>query len=277
MTNLEHLTSDLPDPESAGRFLASLEEQNPREAAKLKKNDGLLSDVLTLAAYSPLLAATLLQNPEYIWWLNRKRRGPAIRTKDELLEALGRFVLTNSQLDLHAQLARFRRRELLRIFLSDIRRLTTMAEITEDISNLADSILETALQRAEQDTNNRFGAPLLVDEKGRKTVADFCVVSLGKLGSRELNYSYDIDLLFLYSDEGETSGAGTKGAVTNREYFTRLSESILQLVGKQTGEGAAYRVDMRLRPHGRIGPLAISVDDAVRYYVGEARDWERQV
>src|SRR5215203_5524393 len=194
MTNLEHLTSDLPDADSALRFLSSLEEQNPRDAAKLKKNDGLLSDVLTLSAYSPLLAATLLQNPDYIWWLNRKRRGPAIRSTDELLEALGRFILTNSQLDLHAQLARFRRRELLRLFLSDIRRLTRMAEITEDISNLADAILQTALRRVEQDTNNRFGPPLVVDKKGRKTVADFCVVSLGKLGSRELNYSSDIDL-----------------------------------------------------------------------------------
>src|SRR5215204_2699276 len=213
----KHLTVDLPDPDSATRFLKSLEEQHPRDAAKLQKNDGLLSDVLTLAAYSPLLATALLQNPDYLWWLNRKRRAPAVRTKDELLEALGRFVLTHSQLDLHSQLARFRRRELLRIFLSDIRRLATIAEITEDISNLADSILETALQRAEQDTNNRFGAPLLVDEKGRKTVADFCIVSLGKLGSHELNYSSDIDLLFLYSEDGETSGRGSRGKVTNRE------------------------------------------------------------
>ncbi|MEP7149515.1 MAG: hypothetical protein ABI857_11605, partial [Acidobacteriota bacterium] len=146
MTDLKHLTADLPDAELAERFLTSLEAQNPRDAAKLRKNDGLLSDVLTLASYSPLLAMTLLQNPDYLWWLNRKRRAPAVRTKDELMEALGRFVLTHSQLDLHAQLARFRRRELLRIFLGDIRRLTTMAEITEDISNLADATLETALR-----------------------------------------------------------------------------------------------------------------------------------
>src|SRR5688500_8030961 len=127
MTDLEHLTAGLPDPESAKRFLASLEAQHPRDAAKLRKNDGLLSDVLTLASYSPLHATTLLQNPDYLWWLNRKRRMAGVRTKDELMEALGRFVLTHSQIDLHAQLARFRRRELLRIFLGDIRRLATMA------------------------------------------------------------------------------------------------------------------------------------------------------
>ena len=277
MTDLDHLTADLPDPESARRFLSSLEEQHRSESVKLKKNDGLLSDAVTLAAYSPLLAATLLQNPEYLWWLNRKRRAPAVRTKDELLEALGRFVLTHSQLDLHTQLARFRRRELLRIFLSDIRRLTTMAEITEDISNLADAILETALRAARQEMENRFGSPQVIDQKGRKTAPEFCIVSLGKLGSRELNYSSDIDLLFLYSSDGETSGSAARGTITNREYFVKLSEAVVQLVGKQSGEGAAYRVDMRLRPHGRVGPLAISVDDAVRYYGGEARDWERQV
>ena len=101
--------------------------------------------------------------------------------------------------------------------------------------------------------------------------------SLGKLGSRELNYASDIDLLFLYSADGQTYGTGTRGSVTNREYFVKLGEAVVQLVGKQTGEGAAYRVDMRLRPHGRVGALAISVDDAVRYYLTDARDWERQV
>jgi glutamate-ammonia-ligase adenylyltransferase len=276
-TDIEQLTIDLPDPESARRFLVSFEDQYPRDSVKLRKNEGLLSDVLTLASYSPLLATTMLQNPDHVWWLNRKRAAPAVRTKEELLEGLARFVLTHSQIDLHTQLARFRRRELLRIFLSDIRRLTTIAEITEDISNLADAILETALRDARQEMDNRFGQPQTVDNKGRKTPAEFCIVSLGKLGSRELNYSSDIDLLFLYSAEGETSGRGMRGAVTNREYFVKLAELVSQMVGRQSGEGAAYRVDMRLRPHGRVGPLSISVADAVRYYVTEARDWERQV
>ena len=275
MADLEYLMSDLPDRDAARRFLSALDEQNPREAAKLKKNDGLLSDVLTLASYSPLLGTTLLQNPEHIWWLNRKRHSPAVRRKEELLEALGRFVLTNSQLDLHAQLARFRRRELLRIFLSDIRRLTTMAEITEDISNLADAILETALRRAEQDTNNRFGSPFVIDEKGRKTMAEFCIVSLGKLGSRELNYSSDIDLLFVYSAEGQTSGTGSRGSVTNREYFIKLSETIVQLVGSQRGEGAAYRVDMRLRPHGRVGARWVELRLSLRSAASQAGEEQR--
>jgi len=277
MNKIDSLTGDLPDAESASRFFEQFSEKHPPQAAKLLRNDGLLSDVLTLASFSPLLAATLLQNPEYVWWLNRKRSDSNIRNKDELLESLARLSLTNSQIEPQLLIARFRRRELLRIFLRDIRRLASVAEITEEISNLADAILENALREARQEIDNRYGSPLEIDSKGRSKPADFCVVSLGKLGSKELNYSSDIDLLFLYSAEGSTSGRGSRGTVTNREYFVRLAESITKLVGQHAGEGAAYRVDLRLRPHGRVGALALSVKDTVRYYTTEAESWERQV
>jgi glutamate-ammonia-ligase adenylyltransferase len=101
-------------------------------------------------------------------------------------------------------------------------------------------------------------------------------VALGKLGSLELNYASDIDLIFLYSEEGSTSGLGSRGEVTNREYFVKLSETIVKLVGQAGGEGAAYRVDLRLRPRGRDGALAVSLAEATRYYAREAQDWERQ-
>ncbi len=174
-------------------------------------------------------------------------------------------------------LARFRRRELLRIYLRDVRGLGTIVEITEEISNLADAILEYALGIARQELDNRYGIPLAVDEKGRATPARFSIVALGKLGSKELNYSSDIDLLFIYSNDGKTSGQGIRGAVTNREYFVKLAEFITKLVGGQAGEGAAYRVDLRLRPNGRVGALAISLSEAVNYYKKSARSWERQV
>ncbi len=277
MNNLDSLIRDLPDAESARRFLDQFAEKNPSQNNKLLKNEGLLSDVLTLVSFSPLLAATVLQNPNYLAWLGRHRSESKIRDKEELLESLARFSLTNSMVEPQILLARFRRRELLRVFLHDIRRLATISEITEEISNLADAILEYALRLAKQELDNRFGTPLETDKKGRAKPAAFCVVSLGKLGSKELNYSSDIDLLFLYSAEGKTSGHGTKGEVTNREYFVKLAEFVTKLVGQQTGEGAAYRVDLRLRPHGRIGALALSVKDTIRYYQTEARNWERQV
>ena len=274
---IQKLIEDLPDPNAAERFLKQLEERFPTAAARLLKNDSLTSDVLTLAAFSPLLSTTLLQNPEYFWWLDRKRREAGVRSKDELLESLGQFSLTNSQLEPQILFARFRRRELLRIYLRDIRRLATVAEITEEISVLADSILEAALQIAKREMDNRFGQPLERDESGRAVPSRFCIIALGKLGSRELNYSSDIDLLFVYSADGDTSGSGSRGSVTNREYFVKLAEYLTKLVGHPTGEGAAYRVDLRLRPHGSLGPLARSLPDLVKYYETDARAWERQV
>jgi glutamate-ammonia-ligase adenylyltransferase len=274
---IESFIEKLPDAESARRFYMQLTEKFPLEEKKLARNEGLLSDVLTLAAFSPLLAATILQNPPYISWLDRQRVSSKVRGKDELIESLARFALVNSSVETNILLARFRRRELLRIYLRDIRALGTIVEITEEISNLADTILEYALRQAAQELDNRYGAPLETDGKTRARQARFCIVALGKLGSKELNYSSDIDLLFLYSNDGATNGQGTRGAITNREYFVKLAELITKLVGGQGGEGAAYRVDLRLRPNGRVGALAISLNEAVGYYKNSAQSWERQV
>jgi glutamate-ammonia-ligase adenylyltransferase len=193
-----------------------------------------------------------------------------------LKESLARFALTNSTLNHQVLLARFRRRELLRIYLQDIRRTHAIVETTEELSNLSDAILDYALNLARQDLDNRFGPPQHADERGRIATAEFCIVALGKLGSFELNYASDIDLVFVYSDDGTTSGAGERGAVTNREYFIKLAEAITKLVGQPAGEGAAYRVDLRLRPHGRDGALASSLKEIVRYYRETAQPWELQ-
>ena len=274
---IQTIIQNLPDSKGAENFYSQLIEKLPSQEKKLTKNEGLLSDVLTLASFSPLLAATLLQHPDYIWWLKRQRISAKVRGKEEILESLARFALTNSQIESNVLLARFRRRELLRIYLRDIRNLGTIAEITEEISNLADAILEYALRQSQQELDNRYGIPLEIDEKERAKQAQFCIVALGKLGSNELNYASDIDLLFLYSNDGKTSGQGSRDAVTNREYFVKLAEFVTKTVGGQIGEGAAYRVDLRLRPHGRVGALAISVNEAVNYYQHSAQSWERQV
>jgi len=274
---IESFIKKLPDAESARRFYTQFAEKFPSEEKKLSRNEGLLSDVLTLAAFSPLLATTILQNPPYISWLDRQRASSKVRGKDELIESLARFAMVNSSVETNILLARFRRRELLRIYLRDIRELGTIVEITEEISNLADAILEYALRQAAQELDNRYGSPLETDEKTRARQARFCIVALGKLGSKELNYSSDIDLLFLYSNDGATSGQGARGAITNREYFVKLAELTTKLVGGQTGEGAAYRVDLRLRPNGRVGALAISLNEAIGYYKKSAQSWERQV
>lgn len=276
MTDLAKIIDDLPDTVAARRFLDDLDARHPTHFKKLISKKGLLSDVLTIATFSPLLATTLLQHPEYITWLDPRRRESGVTAKEELKESLSRFAMTHSDIDAPTLVSRFRRRELMRIFLHDIRRIETIVEVTEEISNLADVILEFALERTEHDIRRRYGNPQSADENGRLFHATFCIVALGKLGSRELNYSSDIDLLFLYSDDGRTSG-GERGSVTNREYFSKLAEQISRSIGQMSNEGAAYRVDLRLRPHGSMGALALSVTDTVKYYRDEARAWERQV
>jgi len=237
---IEELTRALPDAEGARRFWQRIGAEHPRAARRLAGDAGLLSDALALAAWSPLLATTLSENPDYLPWLARERADAHVRTAEELAESLARFALTHSREETPVLLARFRRRELLRIYLHDIRRAATIVETTEELSNLADAVLRYALGLARQEMDNRYGAPLCTDGRGRKTTASFCVVALGKLGSRELNYASDIDLMFLYSDDGETSGAGERGVTTNREYFNRLAERVSRLVGAQrAGEGAA--------------------------------------
>ena len=275
-TKVDFLLRELPDQAGARLFIDRIAKDNPRVFQNLLKQPALLADVLAIAAWSPLLATTLEQNPEYFNWLSRERLDPRVRTSEELKESLARFALTNTTLNTQNLLARFRRRELLRTYLHDIRRLHTLVETTEELSNLADAILDYSLTLARQDLDNRYGLPRKTDERGRSATAEFCVLALGKLGSLELNYSSDIDLVFLYSDEGSTAGTGERGEVTNREYFVKLSETISKFVGQSGGEGAAYRVDLRLRPHGRDGALACSLDEASRYYARSAQDWERQ-
>jgi [glutamine synthetase] adenylyltransferase / [glutamine synthetase]-adenylyl-L-tyrosine phosphorylase len=273
----QSLLRDLPDEKSAELFLERLANDHPQVHRSLLKNPGLLSDVLALTAWSPLLATTLESAPEYVSWLNRERANPRVRTTDELKESLGRFTLTNSILDPQVLLARFRRRELLRIYLHDIRRTHTVVETTEELSNLADAILDHSLNLARQDLDNKYGPPQYTADRGRVATSEFCIVALGKLGSCELNYSSDIDLLFLYSEDGNTSGKGERGEVTNREYFAKLAAAVAWLVGEPTAaEGAAYRVDLRLRPFGRDGALATSIAEAGRYYSQQAQRWELQ-
>jgi glutamate-ammonia-ligase adenylyltransferase len=273
---IESLIRDLPDPQSARRFLEDLINERPRTHQKLVKETGLLSDALALAAYSPLLATTLEQNPDYIPWLARERADTRVRTAEQLRESLARFSLTNSSLTPAVLFARFRRRELLRIYLHDVRRAHTLVETTEELSNLADAILDYALSLARQALDNKYGAPLCDDAHGRIATAEFCVLALGKLGSRELNYASDIDLVFIYSDDGMTAGSGERDKVTNREYFIKLAEAISKLVGQPAGESPAYRVDLRLRPHGRDGALASSLAETLKYYDKTAQAWERQ-
>ena len=168
------------------------------------------------------------------------------------------------------ELALFRRKELLRIVARDQLGIGVLSEITEELSNLADSILIRALEEVTRSFSARFGEPL---EETDSKPARFTVLALGKLGGRELNYSSDIDLIFLYSGNGETSGPER---ITNKEFFKKIANQLTELLSAYTPAGQCYRVDLRLRPEGTHGEICIPLGAAKEYYSTRARGWELQ-
>lgn len=275
--DLEQFIDTLPDSNSVRVFIERLFEEHPTVATRYVSNQDLMANLCTLASYSNLLSETLLQRPEYISWLAREKDKDLTKLKDKeaLLEDLARFVAINSTLTEAARLARFKRRELLRIYLRDCLKLATLSEVTAELSNLADSVLSRTLQVCYQPLLSRYGRPQVPDERGRFVEAEFAIIGLGKLGSFELNYSSDIDLIFIYSSDGET--AGTKEIVSNKYFFTKLAEAIVKTISSSlVGEGAVFRIDLRLRPRGREGDLVVSLAEMLRYYKQEAQNWERQ-
>ena len=166
-------------------------------------------------------------------------------------------------------LRRYKYRETLRITYGDLVRRLPIDTVTRQISYLADAICEAAVQTARRTLEAKRGVPRLPD--GRR--AQFVVLALGKLGGCELNYSSDIDLIFLSDGEGKTDG---ERSVSNQEFFERLARSILKLLSEPTDLGAAFRVDLRLRPDGDQGLPVITLDNALRYYDVYGRTWERQ-
>jgi glutamate-ammonia-ligase adenylyltransferase len=263
----------LPDPQGAQSFWERLESIRPVDP---DRDALLLSRLLTIAAYSPFLAEILLRHPEHIDWL--RREADRVKTTEQLSEELARFVTGVIDADDRTRLARFKRRELLRIYLRDCLAIAGLTEVTEELSNLADVILSHALALAHREMTNLHGAPLTRDERGRIKNAELAIVALGKLGCRELNYASDIDLLFLYSGEGETAGRDQRpeSVISNKEFFKAIAERVVRLIGSDAGEGAVYRIDLRLRPYGRDGELVWEIERAADYYSNKAQNWERQ-
>ena len=167
------------------------------------------------------------------------------------------------------ELRRFRRAEDLRIaYLDECRRLP-VEEVTLQVSWLADSLLSAALDRARQGTARRMGIARPAPDRPAR---GFAVLALGKLGSEELNYSSDIDLIFI----GDPAGPGDAPVDCREVYFDRLAERFIHLLTDFTEEGWLYRVDTRLKPGGSASRLVWPVEAAVEYYHSEGRTWERQ-
>jgi [glutamine synthetase] adenylyltransferase / [glutamine synthetase]-adenylyl-L-tyrosine phosphorylase len=150
----------------------------------------------------------------------------------------------------------------------DIARLADLTEVTETMSLLADIAVETAHDILREQLVARHGMPLSAD--GREQ--EFIIIGMGKLGGRELNVSSDIDLIFVYPDDGSTAGPRI---IDNFEFFTKLGKGVIQALNDITGDGQVFRVDMRLRPNGDSGPLVASFDMLENYFITQGREWER--
>ena len=170
--------------------------------------------------------------------------------------------------DLKAVLRRLKQRAYARIATRDLAGLAPLGEVVECMTLIAELAVTRAVEVIGKGLAERYGTPRDADGRAQELI----VIGMGKLGGRELNVSSDIDLIFVYPEDGDTDGARS---ISNFEYFTRLGRSLINAIADVTEDGQVFRVDMRLRPNGDSGPLVCSFDMLENYFVTQGREWER--
>jgi glutamate-ammonia-ligase adenylyltransferase len=155
-----------------------------------------------------------------------------------------------------------------RLAVLDVEQALPLAEVTRVMTELAETTLDLALRAAFAECDVKYGAPL--DATGARI--EFWVVGMGKLGARELNVSSDIDLVYVYDDDGHTAGPQR---VTAHEYFAQVARRLYALIGDVTEDGQVFRVDLALRPNGNSGPPVVSLGMLEEYFLVQGREWER--
>ncbi|HLW51591.1 MAG TPA: hypothetical protein VKW06_02010 [Candidatus Angelobacter sp.] len=253
------LLKESPDPDQSLNLFERLVAEHAELAALFERNHFLLHYAIVMVGHSYWLGETLLGNRDLLHALNREKNLERSLDTDQYSQRLSGFRSSSGGDDISLQLARFKKREYVRIALRDLLGIATLGETTGEISALADVLIQAALCEAQRQLAERYQA-------ASKT--GFAVLALGKLGGSELNYSSDLDLLYLY-DRGESSPY-------NDEYSVRLSQLLTTILSRPTTEGAVCRIDLRLRPQGQEGEPAVSLQHALEYYCRVARDWELQ-
>lgn len=275
MARISLLVGASADPDSALHYLVRFREAQPAAFQRLVVSPAAMQYLVAVFASSRFLSEALLRHPDWIELLPGRGDLHRVISRDELVAALeAQLAPAGPGPFFPLKLAEFRRRQMLRILVRDLLGFGTLAEITEELSNLADAILEVAYRSLRAELERRYGRPLYRTAEGETRECGFSIIALGKLGGRELNYSSDIDLMFVYSANGETDG---REPISNREFFSKLANHLTDVLSTHTAEGRCYRVDLRLRPEGRLGDVALSVDAMRAYYEQRARDWELQM
>ncbi|HWN65846.1 MAG TPA: bifunctional [glutamate--ammonia ligase]-adenylyl-L-tyrosine phosphorylase/[glutamate--ammonia-ligase] adenylyltransferase [Candidatus Binatus sp.] len=234
---------------SAPAFVDVVEEFSLGEAA-----------LLHLLAVSDVCATRLIRNPETVLWLGRPEVCLAARGYGEMFNDLLTLAGNSIAAENFALLRFWKGREMTRIALRELANVAPLEETTGELSQIAEICIRRVFEHWNGEFRRRHGSP----------DTEFAILALGKLGGGELNHSSDVDLLFLYSDEGQLSTH-----LSYHEFFNRLGKKILETFSAPHPEGSLFRVDLRLRPEGSAGPLARSLESMENYYAGFGETWER--
>jgi [glutamine synthetase] adenylyltransferase / [glutamine synthetase]-adenylyl-L-tyrosine phosphorylase len=248
----------------------------------LRSSPRMLDLLSTIFGNSDSLAFTIIRDPMLVYWLAEEDVLSKPSTRDGLERALQKQLarLTVTELKL-VVLRRFRRREMLRIGVRDLLRLADVPETTAALSDLAALLIHAAYQIIDADLRRQYGRPMHKNRQGKWVETGFAVIGMGKLGGHELNYSSDVDLIYVYgSHDGETRATGSTAesaaaGISNEEYFEILSRELTKALTEPTREGHVFRVDLRLRAEGSVGQLARSLEDYRKYYATRGQIWER--
>lgn len=250
----------------------------------LRESPRLLHYLCVIFGNSPAMADTLIRDPTLVYWLASPGvldQAPTPRTlRISLDHMLSNVSAKELQLD---ALRRFKRREMLRIGMRDLLRLASVSETTTALSDLACVLIHAAYGIVEADLRSLYGRPRERNRRGEWLDSGFAVIGMGKLGGRELNYSSDVDLIYVYSDDGMTTGPDDQGqrasqsasGITNEEYFEHLARELTHALTDVTTEGTVFRVDLRLRAEGTVGQLCRSLKSYEQYYATRGQTWER--
>jgi glutamate-ammonia-ligase adenylyltransferase len=265
--------ADLLATVSAGAGLAQYDAEQIRVLVALFSGSQALSELLV--SNPDWLAALDLKHIEY------PRRAQGFR--GEVQARLKPLLVARDYNGALAQIRRFKQREMLRIAARDLSRLANVVEITREISDVADICLDTVWRICWQQFTERFGRPYHPDPSGRWHETAACILGMGKLGGQELNYSSDVDVLFVYADEGQVlkqppaRASRQTRTMSSHAFFNRLAEGFIAEVTRVTPDGTLFRIDLRLRPEGDAGPLCRSLESYENYYAQWGQTWERMM
>jgi glutamate-ammonia-ligase adenylyltransferase len=250
--------------------------------ATCREQPEFLRGMAVAFAGSHFLSGILWRDPQLAFWLRDEALyapPPSAATLAKQLDAALEGRTDEAQVA--AALSRFTQRHLLRIGARDLNRLAAVDETTDGLATLAGCVLQAAVRACQGWLTALHGEPVYTDDSGAERPCHFCVIGLGKLGGGELNFSSDIDVMYVYTSyQGQTRGVlrnGERcGRISNHEYFVALARRLTVLIGGQHGvAGKIFRVDLRLRPDGTQGQLALALLAYEAYYARLGQPWEK--